>query len=450
MLSVYNLLAFVIIFNLQIELFVSGDRASRSSRVYNNSIGSIKFDDDEVDYSTMATRPPDTMTSMGLDEASLNSNDDVNHYLPVDCASKVKYFTQIDAMNDNNKVAASRYSTLFTAAGTNNKVQQQQQAVNSSIVNQKIGHRFALSDNEVPFIVKINIIDQFNHIKCAGTLIHPQWVITTSDCPILSFNLSPLVTVTTGRDFNHNGQLPSSSSSSSNQQFDRNGNLITIPSRPAAPATGRTTSDSFSRNVVRVLPFIDVTNDSSISASGFSCSPILLKLSSPFTVDQADTLCLADEGHTGSSAAEAKGIAVGWSTYGHSVVQEKSVRLTSVKISHHHCLMSDKVDSKTLCIKYNPQAHYYLLPGSSLITVHPTLKVASLYGLACGNLSNALVNSQYVYMQTYIPLYHYSSHIQQYFKQIYNIHNNSPPPAHKSSCTVSAFICLCIFLLLTT
>lgn len=443
MLNVYNFIAFIIIVHLQIELLVNGDERSRSSTtVYNNTIGSIKFDDDQVDYSTMNSRPADTMTSMGLDEASLNSNDDINHYLPVDCVSKVKYFTQIDTINDNSKVAPSKYSTLFAAAGNNNKIQQQ---VNSSIVNQKIGHRFALSDNEVPFIVKINIIDQFNHIKCAGTLIHPQWVITTSDCPILSFNLSPLVTVTTGRQFNHNDQIQGNR----NQQYDRNGNFITTHSRTT------TTTDSFSRNVIRVLPFIDVTNDSSINtSSGLSCSPILLKLSSPFTVDQADTLCLADSRNidTVSQSEDIKGIAVGWSTYGHSVVQEKSVRLTSVKISHHHCLMDDKVDSKTLCIKYNPQAHYYLLPGSSLITVHPTLKMASLYGLACGNLSNALVNSQYVYMQTYIPLYHYSSHIQQYFKQIYNIHNESTHSIHKLSyaCTVIAFISLCLSFLLTT
>lgn len=378
--EIYSKCLTLILFALiQIQLLLaSGQDASLSS-----PLNPIKFDD-EADYingQSDGTRIPvkdESKTNVRITD------------LPIDCAGQVKYFTESE---EKSKLPGS---------------------VNASLINQKVGHQFASSWKEVPFVVKVTIVHELSQVKCAGALIHPQWVVTSSDCSLNDFHhqesIEALIFISTGTDFGESKVI-----TNTNHRFNRQGKLVVTPNRVGHEEM------NFKRTVTKVVP-IEGSNNKIVDSTTL-CTPVLLKLSSPFKPEEADTVCIEASRDPFTDSRESKGVSIGWSTYGDSVVQERVMRLTSVKIAPRHCFSSDisPIESTgPLCIKYSPQAHFYLLPGSPVIFIDTYNQIANLYGLACANLSTSLIKSQYVYMQTYVPLYNYAKIIQEYLQPQYS------------------------------
>ena len=269
-------------------------------------------------------------------------------------------------------------------------------------LNNEFGHIFASAANDIPFIVQITLENHIGIIKskCVGAILTDTWIITSADCgsdAIMSDNNLIFKVTHFDLDFDH--------WSSGAKKKDANTSVI--------------------RETINVT-------DIHLTSITKSCSPMLLKLQTPISVPNGvhNSVCLPPNVKIRN---EWKGIASGWSSYGDTVI-ERYLRITQVSVRNNHCLYSasssssdkdkintiktetgdldakdsgskssqdadDDADDNIFCVSYLPQVHFYLLPGSPLLTIHEDAMI--LMGVACGNLTSNLINSSYVYSQSY-------------------------------------------------
>lgn len=270
----------------------------------------------------------------------------------------------------------------------------------------EFGHRFASSADDVPFIVQISLENKLGIIKskCVGVLITHVWILTSADCGIdaitdasneLSFKVTHF-----DLDFDH-------WSSGVAKLKDANNEEAPIKEAP-------------------IRQTLNVT-DIHLTSISKTCAPMLLRLETPLKLSsniEDNSVCLPPSLPIRN---EWKGIASGWSSYGESVI-ERYLRITQVSVRNQHCLSDANLnqganlntvsgdtnqDAKKhlsdqdaiFCVSYLPQVHFYLLPGSPLLSIHEDAII--LMGVACSNLSSNLINSSYIYSQTYARISSY-------------------------------------------
>lgn len=241
------------------------------------------------------------------------------------------------------------------------------------LATSNIGHEFADS-GDVPFVVQVTLEDEYGEIraKCTGSLLSADWVLTSSDC---------------GRTA-----------------------LFYDDSKPEVLHYNVSLGIDFDQHMVSKRTSFNVSRVVKLEST---CNLVLLQLANPIELSEdVNTACLNRNHEFAKSETEVKngnrtikGIATGWSTYGDSV-QEPILRLTPVNMAEKHCLGSVN-DDQYLCVTYKPEMHYYLLPGSPVVTINNG--VAQLSAIACANYTSSLVSFDYFYMQTYERL---SKHVK--------------------------------------
>ena len=272
-------------------------------------------------------------------------------------------------------------------------------ALSFSLLHQQnvenFGHKFA-TESDAKFIVQIILEDirtQSIKAKCTGSLLNPKWVITSSDC---------------GRDFRQGMSLPAH---------------LTFK-----VFTGIDFGDTEDAKVTSGPKDVyDVSRVMLVSHEDTVCSPMLLFLDKP--IHHKAVVCLTHKSipyHrklnsnkpivvANSSSLTSRGLALGWSTFGDSVV-ERVLRISGVRVEKSHCLSNQDHEDLLYCVTYNPQVHFYLLAGSPLLTVKDPpgrgQKEVFLEGIACSNLSSHFVNSGFLYRQTYLRLSYFLTAIQ--------------------------------------
>lgn len=273
---------------------------------------------------------------------------------------------------------------------------------------ESFGHKFA-TDSDAKFIIQIILEDRSTRLikaKCTGSLLHPQWVITSSDC---------------GREFRLQTSDPSviGFKVSTGVDFGDRHERVTASTFSSSSSSASSSYSSSSRDMHDVSSHFTLYED--------LCSPLLLKLEKP--IHHRSLVCLTPKStffHRNTEAtlirslerspsSLSKGLAIGWSTFGDTVV-ERNLRVTGVRIESKHCLERDENDGHLFCVNYPSQIHFYLLPGSALLSVKDTPgghKEFFLEGLACTNLTSSFVNSSFIYRQTFLRLSYYLSTIQE-------------------------------------
>lgn len=313
-----------------------------------------------------------------------------HHHLSAsqDLASQDLVSQDLASHEDLSSLASSPYHFTSRSRRCGNKF--------ASHLASEFGHRFASSANDVPFIVQITLENKLGVIKskCVGVLITHVWILTSADCGIdaitdanneLSFKVTHF-----DLDFDH-------WSSGVAKLKNANNNETPMKETP-------------------IRQTLNVT-DIHLTSISKTCAPMLLRLEAPLKLSsniEDNSVCLPP---SVSIRNEWKGIASGWSTYGESVI-ERYLRVTQVSVRNQHCLSDANLNQDAnlnaingdarkrlsdedaiFCVSYLPQVHFYLLPGSPLLTIHEDAII--LMGVACSNLSSNLINSSYIYSQTY-------------------------------------------------
>jgi len=313
-------------------------------------------------------------------------------------------------------------------------------AFSYSVLQEKqnnFGHKFA-TESDAKFILQIIIEDSRTKLvksKCVGSLIHPNWIITSSDCAKEArekMRNPSLFKVRVGIDFG-------------GMQSDKSKNKETF-------------DDTY--NVSRILM---------VSADDSICNPILLYLENP--IRNRQPVCLTPKSiqyhrsmgykknefvqvpFSRTPSSLTRGVATGWSSMG-DIVVEKVMRMTGVRVEYKHCLEESEVEGYILCVTYNPNVHYYLLPGSALLSFNETPgghKEIFLEGIACGNTSISFVNQTFFYKQTFLRLESYLTAIQHLTgQQDIVFYSSSASPVGLSTFYLTCAIILTIVTCLVT
>ena len=263
------------------------------------------------------------------------------------------------------------------------------------------GYKFA-TESDAKFIVQVTLEDARTSLikaKCTGSLLHPNWVITSSDC---------------GRE------VRQGASHSSGLSF-KVSTGINFGDSPSAKLKSSSSSLPSMQEVYHVSQALIVSPNDSI------CSPMLLRLDRP--IHHKTVVCLTPShasfrksiisSSSSSSTSRSslsfltKALTTGWSTFDSVSVVEDILRFVGVRVENKDCLKSEQNDS--FCVNYPSQDHFYLLPGSALLSVKDSpggQKEVFLEGLACFTKTVSYVNHGLIHQQTYLRLSQYLTALQ--------------------------------------